>query len=146
MENEKWITKKPIDLAKFLTERPSYSCGAMASFVGVVRNHHQGKSVSKIYYDCYRPMANRQIQEIIDSAKKESGVEEIQVLHRIGWLEVGEAAVAIAVSAPHREEAFSACRAVIEEIKTTVPIWKKEVYTDGTYEWLMESCISGEVT
>lgn len=136
-----FITGEPIRLADFLAQKPSPSCGAVASFVGVVRDHHEGRQVKKIYYDCYWPMANRQIREIIDSARKESGVEEIRVLHRIGWLEVGEAAVVIAVSAPHREEVFSACRIVIEGIKTTVPIWKKEIYTDGSYEWVMGSCV-----
>lgn len=140
-----FITGKPIHLEDFLAQRPSPSCGAVASFVGVVRGHHEGRQVKKIYYDCYWPMASRQIRGIIDNARNEFGVEEIRVLHRVGWLEVGEAAVAIVVSGVHREEAFSACRQVIEQIKARVPIWKKEVYTDGTDEWVMEACIGGEM-
>ncbi len=140
MENGKWVTDKPIDLAKFLAQKPSPSCGAVASFVGVVRNHHQGKSVSRIYYDCYPKMANQQIQQIVEKTRQDYAADDIRVLHRVGWLEVGEVAVAITVSAAHRQEAFSACRAVIEGIKTTVPIWKKEIYTDGTYEWVTGFC------
>ena len=94
----------------------------MASFVGVVRNHHRGKSVVKIYYDCYPTMADKQIQQIIEKVKQEYGFDDIRVVHRIGWLEVGEAAVAIAVSAAHREEAVSACRAVIQQIKINLPL------------------------
>lgn len=136
-----FITDKPIRLAGFLAQKPSPSCGAVASFVGVVRGHHEGRQVKKIYYDCYSTMADRQIHEIIDSTKKEFGVDEIRVVHRIGWLEAGEAAVTITVSAAHRREAFSACQRVIDRIKSKVPIWKKEVYADGTYEWVMGSCV-----
>ena len=135
-----FITNKPIRLEDFFAQKTDPSCGAVASFVGVVRNHHQGRSVAKIYYDCYPTMANQQIQQIIHQAKKKYPVNEIRALHRVGWLGVGEVAVAIAVSAAHREEAFSACRTVIEEIKAKVPIWKKEVYVDGSDEWVMGSC------
>ncbi len=139
-----FITDKPIRLEDFLVQKQSPSCGAVASFVGVVRNHHQGKPVSRIYYDCYPTMADKQIQQIIEKMKQEYGVDDIRVVHRIGWLEVGEAAVAITVSAAHRQEAFSACRQVIEQIKTTVPIWKKEIYADGSCEWVIGSCVMEE--
>ncbi len=145
MENGKWVTDQPIDLVKFLIEKPDLSCGAVASFMGVVRNHHQGKPVSRIYYDCYPAMADQQIQQIIEKVKQEYGVDDIRVVHRIGWLEVGEVAVAIAIGAAHRQEAFYACRQVIDQIKAKVPIWKKEVYADGTGEWVMGDCVSGGV-
>src|SRR3989338_3294579 len=112
-----FITSNPIRLEDFFTQKPSPSCGAMASFVGVVRNHHRGKSVVKIYYDCYPTMADKQIQQIIEKVKREYGVDDVRVAHRIGRLEVGETAVAIIVSAPHRQEAFSACRQVMDQIK-----------------------------
>ena len=133
-----FLTNQPIQLEKFLTQKPDPSCGAVASFVGVVRNHHEEKLVKRIYYECYRPMAEKQIQEIIERIKKESGVHDIRVQHRIGWLEVSETAVVIVVTAAHREAAFSACRAVIEGIKQKVPIWKKEVYTDNASQWVSQ--------
>ena len=89
-------------------------------------------------------MAEKQIQQIMEKVKREYGVDDVRVVHRIGWLEVGEAAVAITVSAPHRQEAFSACRQVMDQIKKRIPIWKKEVYADGTGEWVMGDCVSGE--
>ena len=82
-------------------------------------------------------MANQEIRRIVDEVKKEYGVGDVQVLHRVGWLEVGEVAVAILVSAVHREEAFSACRSIIDQIKKQVPIWKKEIYEDGASEWVL---------
>lgn len=131
------ITDKPIKLEEFLAGEPNKSCGAVASFVGVVRNHDHGRPVVRLFYECYESMAEKQIQAIIDEAKKRWPVDEVRMLHRVGWLEVGEAAVAIVVSSAHREEAFSACRFVIEEIKNKVPIWKKEIFTDGTSEWVL---------
>ena len=134
------ITNRPIPLENFLTQKPDESCGAVASFAGVVRNHHQGRAVKRIYYDCYRTMADQQIQAMIAQLKKEFRVHEIRILHRVGWLEVGDVAVVIVVSAPHREAAFSACRSVIEEIKQKVPIWKKEVYADNASQWVLGAC------
>jgi len=84
-------------------------------------------------------MANRQIKQIIEDAKQKWPIRDIRIQHRFGWLEVGETAIAIAVSSAHREEAFAACRYIIEAIKGTVPIWKQEVYTDGTMQWV--SCV-----
>src|SRR3989338_1977143 len=120
-----FITNDPISLDQFFKEKPDPSCGALASFVGVVRNRQEGREVKKLYYECYLSMANQEIRRIVDEVKKEYGVGDVQVLHRVGWLEVGEVAVAILVSAVHREEAFSACRSVIDQIKKQVPIWKK---------------------
>jgi molybdopterin synthase catalytic subunit len=81
-------------------------------------------------------MADREIARIIEGARKEYGVREIRVLHRVGSLRVGEPALAIAVYSPHREEAFAACRRVLEEIKSAVPVWKHEIYADGATEWV----------
>lgn len=138
-----FITADSISLEKFFQERPDPSCGALASFVGIVRDYHEGREVKKLYYDCYQSMADREIGRIVDEVKKEYGVSDIEVLHRVGWLEVGEVAIAILVSAVHRSEAFSACKAVIDRIKEEVPIWKKEVYADGTSEWTSCAHTSG---
>ncbi len=137
----KFITREPIRLEDFLSS-PNASCGASAFFVGRVRNHHAGHKVQKLFYDCYEPMAEKEIQRIAEAVKKETGVDEIRVLHRIGWLGIGEIAVVIEAHSAHRDEAFKACRNVIELIKCDVPIWKKEIYADGKQSWI--SCAHSE--
>ena len=132
-----YMTDQPIAVEAFLKEKPSASCGASVHFIGTVRNHQEGRSVRKLYYECYESMADKQIAAIVGHAKRTYGVDRIRVLHRVGWLEVGDVAIVIEASSSHREEAFTACRAVIEEIKKKVPIWKKEVYEDGTNEWIL---------
>jgi len=132
-----FITDKPIPLNDFLSQAPSESCGAVATFVGVVRDHHEGKKVQRLFYDSYRSMAEKEIAAIIADIKKNIPIDEIRVSHRVGWLEVGEAAVAIWVSAAHREGAFKACRMAIDGIKKNVPIWKKEVYENSTQDWVV---------
>lgn len=132
-----FITDQPISTEEFLNGVPDPSCGASVIFEGIVRNHQNGKPVEKLYYECYESLANHQIGLIVDEVKKRYGVDHIRVLHRIGWLKVGDVAVVVEVRAAHREEAFQACRAVIDEIKKKVPIWKKEVFTDGSSEWVL---------
>lgn len=130
------LTEAPINLTEFLSRQPDSACGATASFVGIVRNHDHGRPVHKLYYECYAPMAERMMEDLIREAKRRWPIGDLRILHRVGELEIGEAAVAIAASSAHREEAFAACRFAIEEIKMKVPIWKKEFYQDGTSEWV----------
>lgn len=130
------ITDEPIDLNVFLGRKPANACGASASFVGWVRDENEGKKVLRLFYECYRPMAEREIERILDDVKRETGATGIRALHRVGLLQIGDAAVAIVAEAPHRGEAFSACRMVIDQIKSRVPIWKKETFTDGSSEWV----------
>ena len=137
-----FITDQPISTPQFLSQNQDESCGASASFVGTVRNHHQGKSVEKLYYECYKAMANKQIGLIIDRIKETWGVYNIRLLHRVGWLEVGDVAIVIEVQSGHRAEAFEACRAVLEEVKKKIPIWKKEVYTSGQSDWVLCSHVA----
>lgn len=137
----KCITHEPIRLEDFVSS-PDASCGASAFFVGRVRNHHAGRKVEKLFYDCYVPMAEKEIRRIVEAVKNETGVSEIRVLHRTAWLEIGEIAVAIEAHSAHRDEAFKACRSVIELIKRDVPIWKKEIYADGEQSWI--SCAHSE--
>lgn len=131
-----YITDQPIGLDGYLSKVPHPSCGAVSTFMGVVRNHQNGKCVKTLYYECYQTMAEKQIRLIVDRIRERWSVHDIFVQHRIGWLEVGEIAVVIAVHSAHRDEAFAACRSIIDEIKRTVPIWKKEVYEDDTSEWV----------
>lgn len=129
------ISRAPIVLQESFF-KPGPSCGAVASFVGLVRNHDHGRRVSRLHYECYLSMAEKMLERIVAEAKDRWPINEVRVVHRIGTLEIGEAAVAIAVSSAHRAEAFEACRFVIEEIKKRVPIWKKEIFEDGTGEWI----------
>ena len=138
-----YITDEPIDLQKFFSGASPPSCGAAASFVGMVRNHDHGRAVKSLYYDCYLSMAEKIIKALIEEAKARWDVEKVLVSHRIGHLEIGEVAVAIAVSSAHRAEAFEACRFMIEQIKEKVPIWKKEIFEDGMSEWV--SCAHAAV-
>jgi molybdopterin synthase catalytic subunit len=111
------------------------SDGAYVLFEGVVRNHHEGKAVESIFYDAYRPMAEKEIERIVDDVQRLNPDAAIAVLHRLGHLIVGDASIAIVASSPHRAEAFAACRLIIDRIKETVPIWKKERGPDGE-EWV----------
>ncbi len=120
-----------------LAEVAAAGNGATALFVGVVRDEGRGGRVVSMTYDAYAPMANRVLAAIVaDAAAAARGALSVAVEHRVGTLAVGEASVAIAVGAPHRAEAFDACRRVIEEIKTRLPVWKQEHYDDGTSRWL----------
>jgi len=112
-----------------------YLSGASVFFLGIVRDNSQGRGVLYLEYEAYEEMAERMIQELVDSAFRRWVVEDIKILHRLGRVELGEIAVAIEVRSVHRDEAYEASRSLIEEIKNKVPIWKKEYFSDGTSEW-----------
>ncbi len=129
------LTFNAIDLAGLLNEaRPSD--GAVCLFVGVVRNESGGRETVAIHYEAYGPMAESEMARIARTLSEEWPDARVRIQHRVGRLEVGEASVAVLVTAPHREEAFAACRAAIERIKKTVPIWKSEIRPDGSSEWV----------
>lgn len=131
------LTEEPILIDQFVSSAIDPACGASAFFAGHVRNHHEGRPVLSMEYEAYRPMAEKEIALIVEESKKKFGVTKVRVLHRIGALTVGDVAVAIEVWAPHRAEAFDACRYVIDTIKVRVPIWKREFYADGTTSWVL---------
>ena len=130
-----YLTEHPLDLASLLARVGASDRGGIASFVGLVRDHHAGREVKRLEYSAYAPMAEAECAVIVAEAETKWPVR-VAISHRIGTLEVGEAAVAIAVAAPHRGEAFEACRYVIEELKRRVPIWKREWYADGSSDWV----------
>jgi molybdopterin synthase catalytic subunit len=105
--------------------------GAVATFTGVVRNHHHGKEVLWLEYEAYEEMAEKQIDGLITEASRRWPISQVAVRHRLGHLEIGEVSVAIAVAAPHRAEALEACRWLIDTLKAEVPIFKKEAYAGG---------------
>jgi len=129
------ITENKLDLTDCFTLASDPACGGMASFVGTVRNHTKGKSVTRLEYECYESMAVKEIQKIADKAISLFSVKNIVVHHRTGILFPGDAAVIIVVSDGHRNAVFDACSFIIENIKKTVPIWKKEIFEDGE-EWV----------
>ena len=130
-----YLTSDPIDVAQLIFEaRPSD--GALCLFLGVVRNENEGRPTIAIEYQAYGPMAEMEMDKISSSIAEEWRQTRVRMSHRIGRLAVGEVSVAIVAVSPHREEAFAACRAAIDRIKTSVPIWKKEFHPDGSSEWV----------
>lgn len=129
------ITREPLDRAALVAAVAHASVGGIAVFEGVVRDNARGKQVRFLEYDVYPEMAIVKIREIIDEAGQRWGAQRVAVAHRVGRLEIGEASVIVAVATPHRNEAFEACRYIIDTLKATVPIWKKEVATNGQ-EWV----------
>ncbi len=109
--------------------------GAVLTFSGDVRNHHMGREVTAIDYHAYEAMALKEIHRIEEQARSEWPNCRIEIVHRLGFLEPGETSVFIAVASPHRKEGFAALRFAIDQLKETVPIWKKEIYPDG-YAWI----------
>jgi len=130
-----YLTSEPIGLGPLLDSVQSPSRGGTACFLGTVRNHHGGREVLRLDYSAYVPMAEAELARIVAEAESRWDVA-VAVRHRIGSLEIGDAAVAVAVASGHRDDAFVACRYVIEEVKRRVPIWKKQYFADGTVEWV----------
>lgn len=143
MKNEKiQLTDQPINADALHQEllKGSETFGGVSVFEGRVRNHNHGKQVTSLFYECYQPMALKVMEEIRQEAlAKWKGVKIIAV-HRYGSIPLGEAAAWIGVAASHRDESFAACRFMIDEIKSRVPIWKKEEYVDGSHVWVHQSC------
>jgi molybdopterin synthase catalytic subunit len=137
------ITDQPISLEPLVNAVTRVSSGAIATFLGVVRAQTRGRKVRYLEYEAYREMAIPKMREIAEEIRRKWEVDDIAMMHRIGHLVIGEASVAIAVSAPHRHQALAACAYAIDRLKETVPIWKKEVWTDGE-EWVgPATCIDG---
>ena len=120
----------PLDVASLVAT--SAADGALCLFVGVVRDHHQGRAVSHLEYEAYEEMALGELQRIEQELRARWPVGDVRLVHRLGRLAIGEASVAVAVASAHRAEAFAACRYAIDTLKKTVPIWKKEFYADGS--------------
>ncbi|XP_058196336.1 molybdopterin synthase catalytic subunit [Rhododendron vialii] len=120
-----------IDMGKYIKYVQAPQCGAIATFSGTTRDTFQGKTVLELRYEAYVPMAIRCIKSICSSARSAWNLDSIAVAHRLGPVPVGESSVFIAVSSVHRADALDACKFLIDEIKASVPIWKKEVYTNG---------------
>jgi molybdopterin synthase catalytic subunit len=129
------LTREPLQRDELIAAVCDPGVGGIVVFEGVVRDNARGKQVRYLEYDVYEEMAEQQIRTIVTEAQQRWGVERVAVAHRFGRLEIGEASVIIVVASPHRGEAFDACRYIIDTLKSTVPIWKKEVATNGE-EWV----------
>jgi molybdopterin synthase catalytic subunit len=121
----------PIDVAELIAHVRSDGDGAVSLFLGTTRNTSGGRRVLHLEYEAYVPMAEREMERIVADAIGRFGVTRVAIVHRVGRVEIGEASVAIAVAAPHRAAAIEACRFVIDTLKTSVPIWKREHFADG---------------
>lgn len=130
---ECWISDRPLQEADAVARVKGPGMGGIVTFVGAVRDHARGRSIRHLEYEAYPEMAVREMEKIAEEAAKRWPGTRVAIGHRSGHLEVGELAVVIAAAAPHRAAAFDACRFAIDTLKQTVPIWKKEVATDGEY-------------
>lgn len=130
-----YLTRSPIQLGSLIDQVAASDCGGIATFLGTVRNHHRGRDVHALSYSAYEPMAEAVSGEIVAEAAARWPVR-VALQHRLGDLTIGDVAVAVAVAGGHRDEAFAACRYVIEELKRRVPIWKREIFADGTEDWV----------
>jgi len=130
------IVRHPIDTTGLLHEVEASRNGASVLFVGTVREENEGRPVTGIEYEAYEAMAERELEAIVAECSMRFGTEDIVAEHRIGYLAIGEASVAIAAAHTHRAQAYDASRFVIEQIKLRLPVWKCEAYVDGTREWV----------
>jgi molybdopterin synthase catalytic subunit len=122
-------------MERFIPSSTKFSSGAAVLFLGTVRDHSEGKKVLFLEYEAFEEMAEQMLGGLVREALEKWPLEEIRLVHRLGRVNLGEIAVAIAVESAHRDEAYLASRFIIEGIKHKVPIWKKEYYADGTSEW-----------
>ncbi len=120
------------------------AAGGFCSFEGWVRNHHKGRAVERLEYEAYAPLAEKEGRRILDEARERFDILHAACIHRVGPIQIGGLAVVVAVSAVHRDPAFGACRYIIDEVKSRVPIWKKEHFTDGTSGWVRCDHCAGE--
>jgi len=125
------VMREELDIQGTIEAVRDPGAGAVVSFIGTVRKISQGREVLYLEYDAYAEMAEGKLAEIGREIAEQWGTERIAIVHRVGRLEVGEAAVVIAIATPHRAEGFAACRYAIDRIKEVVPIWKKEVFKEG---------------
>ena len=125
------LTREAIDADRIVAAAKSGEDGAVVVFDGIVRNHSRGRRTLHLDYEAYEEMAVGQMRELVRTARERFGVRQVTMVHRLGRLEIGETSVLIVVASAHRSAAFEACRWLIDTVKQTVPIWKKETFADG---------------
>ena len=132
------ITENKLDIKIFTDSVLGDANGAVNTFLGVTRNSTSGKTVTKLEYECYLPMAKKKLEEVRLEALEKWDVNSVAVGHRIGTLGIGEISLVVAVSGPHRAAVFEVCKYIVDRIKEVVPIWKKEFFEDGAI-WVESS-------
>ena len=130
------VVTRPLDPSALLREVSDEQHGAIALFVGTVRSVNEGREVKAIEYTAYESMAEREMSAVLSEAEQQHAGVVLAAEHRIGLLEVGEASIAIAAAHAHRRQALDALRYAIDEIKNRAPIWKREMYADGSESWV----------
>jgi molybdopterin synthase catalytic subunit len=130
------LTTDPIDDAALTDQVLRTDCGAVVLFLGTVRELTDGKQTLALDYEAYPAMAEKKMAEIERETRERWPVGDMALVHRLGHLELGDVSVAVAVSCPHRGQAFEACRFAIDRVKEIVPIWKKENWADGSTDWV----------
>ena len=133
------LTREPIDYHALTEQVRHPGCGAVVTFLGTVRDLTGDRVTVALDYEAYPGMAEKKLAEIEQETRRRWPVSDIALVHRLGHLDVGEVSVAVAVSCPHRAQAFEACRHAIDRLKELVPIWKKENWSDGSTEWVHPS-------
>lgn len=130
------ISNATIDAAELKAKLIDRKAGAFVTFEGWVRDHNEGKEVLTLEYEAYEALCQNEALQILTEAREKFGVIDVHCVHRTGKLDIGEMAVWVGVSSAHRGAAFDACRYVIDEIKSRLPIWKKETYVNGSSDWV----------
>ena len=130
------LTRGPIAVERLLAEAARPDCGAVVLFLGTTRDHHEGRRVLRLAYEAYEPMARAALERLEAEAVSRSGAARCRIVHRLGEVPIGEASVAVVVTAAHRAPAFEAGRRAMDELKRTVPIWKREFFAAGGAEWV----------
>mgnify|MGYP001461527977 FL=1 len=126
------LTEKTLDPEKITDKVRRDTNGAIVTFLGTTRDNFEGKTVMTLEYEAFDEMAVKKLEEVRQELMAEFGLEQIAISHRVGIVGIGEISLVIAVGSPHRKEAFNACHKAVDRIKEVVPIWKKEVYKDGS--------------
>jgi len=129
------LSEEPLSLDRVVDEVRDEQAGAIATFTGTTRLHSRGRTVTHLDYEAYEGMAERVMAEIAEGLQARYELSAVAIHHRVGRVGIGETSVVIAVSAPHRQDALASCKDAIDELKERVPLWKKEVYSDGE-EWI----------
>lgn len=135
------IQEQPLALEPLLAWNAFPECGGLAMFAGTVRDHHDAKRVLSLTYTAYAPLAEKQIRDIERAVATRYGAPYVRVVHRVGPLAIGEMAICCVARAPHRAEAFAACKEAVDRVKHEVPVWKEEFYADGTSAFVEGCCI-----
>ena len=130
------LTPAPILVEQLLAAAARPDCGAIALFLGTTRDHHEGRRVSRLAYEAYEPMALAALESLERQAQERFAIASCRIVHRLGDVPLTEASVAVVVASAHRGPAFDACRWAMDELKRSVPIWKKEFFTEGGEGWV----------